>query len=159
MTVHGCCTWLQLGSGGLAQGAAPCQRLTLACWIVDMPRVAHAPLARRFGGGIPLKQYQLILKDGVHMSRCAGRVNCATSSLTLNRLHLGMTAVLPGHHLSSAYLASRACSQSLLPCLVARASNVTAFAHLPPAATRRARLTAWRRTATCAAATTSTTTA
>jgi betaine lipid synthase len=27
----------------------------------------------RFGGGIPFKQYQLILKDGVHMSAYAAR--------------------------------------------------------------------------------------
>ncbi len=31
------------------------------------------PRSRRFGGGIPLKQYQLILRDGVHMSAYAAR--------------------------------------------------------------------------------------
>lgn len=37
------------------------------------PHAPPTPRPRRFGGGIPLKQYQLILRDGVHMSAYAAR--------------------------------------------------------------------------------------
>lgn len=53
----------------------PPQRVPLAttqCAAAVSSRFRTTP-ARRFGGGIPLKQYQLIRRDGVHMATYAAR--------------------------------------------------------------------------------------